>query len=45
MIANGTSAAALIAFVRYLACKLGPYGITANIVSPGGIDTPATWSA
>src|SRR5262249_55952537 len=45
MIANGTSAAALVAFVRYIAYELGPYGITANVVSPGGIDTPATWNA
>ena len=42
MIANGTSGAALVAFVRYLAHELGPDGITANVVSPGGIDTLST---
>jgi 3-oxoacyl-[acyl-carrier protein] reductase len=42
MIANGTSAAALVAFVRYLADELGPDGITANVVSPGGIESPST---
>jgi 3-oxoacyl-[acyl-carrier protein] reductase len=45
MIANGTSAAGLVAFVRYTAHELGPCGITANVVSPGGIDTPETWRA
>jgi 3-oxoacyl-[acyl-carrier protein] reductase len=42
MIANGTSAAALVTFVRYLAYELGPYGITVNVVAPGRIDTPGT---
>jgi hypothetical protein len=41
MIVNGTSAAALVALVRYLACELGPLGITANVVPPGMIDTGA----
>jgi 3-oxoacyl-[acyl-carrier protein] reductase len=45
MIANGTSAAALVAFVRYLAHELGPDGITANVVSPGGIDSPGSAQA
>jgi len=45
MIANGTSAAALVAFVRYIAHEVGPYGTTANVVSPGGLDIPATWNA
>src|SRR5262249_7124221 len=35
MIANGTSAAALVAFVRYIAYEVGSHGITANVVSPG----------
>jgi 3-oxoacyl-[acyl-carrier protein] reductase len=42
MIINGTSAAALITFARYLACELGPSGITANVVCPGMIDTAGT---
>jgi 3-oxoacyl-[acyl-carrier protein] reductase len=42
MIANGTSAAGLNAFVTYLACELGPTGITANVVSPGMILTDQT---
>jgi len=42
MIANGTGSAALVTFVRYLAHELGGYGITANVVSPGGIDSPSS---
>jgi 3-oxoacyl-[acyl-carrier protein] reductase len=38
-IAHGTAKAALVTFVRYLAYELGPAGITANVVSPGGVAT------
>ena len=37
--AIGTSKAALESAVRHLALELGPRGITANVVSPGVIDT------
>jgi 3-oxoacyl-[acyl-carrier protein] reductase len=40
MIANGSGSAAVVTFARYLAYELGPYGVTANVVSPGGIDSP-----
>jgi len=39
--AVGTSKAALEAAVRHLSLEVGPLGITANVVSPGVIDT---WS-
>ncbi len=38
-IAHGTAKAALVTFVKYLAYELGPRGITANVVSPGGVLT------
>ena len=38
--AYGTSKAALIGLTRQMAIELAPYGITANAVSPGPIDTP-----
>ncbi len=38
-IAHGTAKAALVTFVKYLAYELGPRGITANVVSPGGVET------
>jgi 3-oxoacyl-[acyl-carrier protein] reductase len=38
-IAHGTAKAALVTFVKYLAYELGPRGITANVVSPGGVQT------
>lgn len=41
-IAHGTAKAALVTFVKYLAYELGPAGITANVVSPGGVTTEAS---
>lgn len=38
-IASGTAKAAVISFVRYLAKELGEYGITANAVAPGLVET------
>lgn len=38
--AYGTSKAAAIHLMKQLALELGPYGITANSVSPGPVDTP-----
>ncbi|RAI00449.1 hypothetical protein DLJ53_14360 [Acuticoccus sediminis] len=38
--AYGTSKAAGIHLMKQLALELGPYGITANAVSPGPVDTP-----
>jgi NAD(P)-dependent dehydrogenase (short-subunit alcohol dehydrogenase family) len=38
-IALGTAKAALVTFVKYLAYELGSRGITANVVSPGGVAT------
>lgn len=38
----GTSKAAVIGLTRQMATELAPYGITANAVSPGPVDTPMT---
>ncbi len=38
-IAHGTAKAALLTFVQYLACEVGPRGITANVVSPGMVES------
>lgn len=38
--AYGTSKAALIAMTRQFAIEAGPWGITANAIAPGAIDTP-----
>ncbi|MBL0387114.1 3-oxoacyl-ACP reductase FabG [Tumebacillus sp. ITR2] len=41
-IAHGTAKSGLNSFVRYVAKEVGPYGITANNVAPGLIETDAT---
>ena len=38
-ISIGTAKAGLVAFARYIAKEYGPYGITANVVSPGVVET------
>ncbi len=38
-IAISTSKASLVAFVKYVAQEFGPYGITANTVSPSMVET------
>ncbi|RAL25834.1 SDR family NAD(P)-dependent oxidoreductase [Thermoflavimicrobium daqui] len=43
-IAHGTSKGALNSFVKYIAQELGSQGITANVVSPGMVETDATAS-
>lgn len=40
--AYGTSKAAVIGLTRQMAVELAPFGITANSVAPGPIDTPMT---
>ena len=42
MAAHGTAKAALVQFARYVAQEYGPAGITANVVSPGLVQTDAT---
>jgi 3-oxoacyl-[acyl-carrier protein] reductase len=42
MIAHGSAKAALNTFARYLAHEQGPYGITANVVSPGYVHTESS---
>jgi enoyl-[acyl-carrier protein] reductase III len=39
--AIGASKAALESLIRHLAIELGPRGITANVLRPGVVDTPA----
>lgn len=41
-IAHGTSKGGLNSFVRYIAQEVGKQGITANVVSPGLVETDAT---
>ncbi|MEM8664333.1 MAG: SDR family NAD(P)-dependent oxidoreductase [Pseudomonadota bacterium] len=43
--AYGVSKAGLIHLVNQIALELGPYGITANIVAPGPVDTPMSREA
>ena len=38
----GTSKAAVIGLTRQMSSELAPYGITANAVAPGPVDTPMT---
>lgn len=40
--AYGTSKGAVIALTRQMAAELAEYGVTANAVSPGPVDTPMT---
>ncbi|UNK18826.1 SDR family oxidoreductase [Paenibacillus sp. N3/727] len=42
MIAHGTAKGGLNTFAVYIAQELGPYGITANVVAPGLVQTDAT---
>ncbi|RIV17775.1 SDR family oxidoreductase [Alicyclobacillaceae bacterium I2511] len=42
MAAHGTAKAALVQFARYVAAEYGPKGITANVISPGLVQTEAT---
>lgn len=44
MIAHGTAKAGIVQFAKYIAQELGPHGITANVVSPGLVDTEASES-
>lgn len=41
-IAHGTSKGGLNSFVRYIAQEVGKNGVTANVVSPGLVETDAT---
>lgn len=43
--AYGTSKAALIHLCGQMALELGPYGITANVIAPGPVDTPLSRAA
>lgn len=40
--AHGTAKAALNSYAKYVAQELGPHGITANVVSPGLVETDAS---
>lgn len=42
LVAYGTSKHAVLGMTRSVACKLGPFGITANCLQPGAIETPMT---
>ncbi|PWI57211.1 SDR family NAD(P)-dependent oxidoreductase [Sulfoacidibacillus thermotolerans] len=42
MAAHGTAKAALVQFARFVAQEYGPMGITANVISPGLVQTDAT---
>ncbi|SDC95133.1 3-oxoacyl-[acyl-carrier protein] reductase [Paenibacillus sp. UNCCL117] len=42
MAAHGSAKAALDTFAKYVALESGPYGVTANVVSPGLVETEAS---
>ncbi|WP_340316037.1 SDR family NAD(P)-dependent oxidoreductase [Rhizorhabdus argentea] len=42
LVAYGASKHAVLGMTRSIACELGPFGITANCLQPGAIDTPMT---
>jgi NAD(P)-dependent dehydrogenase (short-subunit alcohol dehydrogenase family) len=42
MVAYSASKHAVLGMTRSIACELGPFGITANCLQPGAIDTPMT---
>ena len=42
LVAYGTSKHAVLGMTRSVACELGPFGVTANCLQPGAIDTPMT---
>ncbi|MFB5678121.1 SDR family NAD(P)-dependent oxidoreductase [Paenibacillus terreus] len=41
-IAHGTAKAALVQFAKFIAQEFGEFGITANIISPGAVETEAS---
>lgn len=45
MTAYGASKHAVLGMTRSIACELGPFGITANCLQPGAIETPMTQPA
>ncbi len=42
LVAYGTSKHAVLGMTRSIACELGAFGVTANCLQPGAIDTPMT---
>ncbi|MDE2596953.1 MAG: SDR family oxidoreductase [Sphingomonadales bacterium] len=42
LVAYGASKHAVLGMTRSVACELGPFGITANCLQPGAIETPMT---
>ncbi len=42
LVAYGASKHAVLGMTRSIACEFGPFGITANCLQPGAIDTPMT---
>lgn len=42
LVAYGTSKHAVLGMTRSVACELGPFGVTANCLQPGAIETPMT---
>lgn len=41
-IAHGTAKAALVQFAKFIAQEFGEFGITANVISPGAVETEAS---